>query len=82
MPGGGGAAWITLAQHHGWTTTQVTNGHDDGAPPDDPTHAARQRVITVTGHGDNGWTTPAQVYTLFISLTRTAPGAPWQVSGA
>ena len=81
MPGGGGADWITLAQHHGYTTTSVRDAHDDGAPPDDPTHASRQRVVTVTPLGNNGWTVQPTVVTVFVNLVRSTSGAPWQISG-
>ncbi len=81
MPGGGGADWITLAAHHGYTTTSVREAHDDGAPPDDPTHASRQRVVTVTPQGDNGWTAQPTVATVFVNLVRPTPNVPWQISG-
>jgi len=81
MPGGGGADWITLSQHHGYTTTSVKDAHDDGAPPDDRTHASRQRVVTVTPQGDNGWSAQPTVVTVFVNLVRPTPSAPWQISG-
>ena len=81
MPGGGGADWLVLAQHNGYTTASVKDAHDDGAPPDDPTHASRQRVVTVTSHGTNGWTVQPTVTTVFVNLVRPTSGAPWQVSG-
>ena len=81
LPGGGGADWITLAQHHGYTTTSVKDAHDDGAPPDDPTHVSRQRVVTLTPHGDNGWTAQPAVVTVFVNLVRQSTTAPWQVNG-
>jgi hypothetical protein len=81
MPGGGGADWITLAEHHGYTTATVKEAHDDGAPPDDPTHASRQRVVTVTPQGDNGWTVQPTVVTVFVNLVRPTSSAPWQISG-
>jgi len=81
MPGGGGADWLTLAQHTGYTTASVADAHDDGAPPDDPTHASRQRVVTVTTYGTNGWTVPPTVRTVFVNLVRATSSAPWQISG-
>ena len=81
MPGGGGAEWLTLAGHHGYTATSVKAAHDDGAPPDDPTHASRQRVVTITAHGDNGWTIQPTVVTVFVHLVRATPSTPWRISG-
>lgn len=81
MPGGGGADWLALAEHHGYTTTSVKEAHDDGAPPDDPTHASRQRVVTVTSQGDNGWTVQPTVVTVFVNLVRPTSSAPWQING-
>jgi hypothetical protein len=81
MPGDGGADWITLAKHDGYTITSVKDAHDDGAPPDDPTHASRQRVVTVIPHGSAGWTSPPTVVTVFVTLVRPTSSAPWQISG-
>jgi len=81
LPGGGGADWNALAAHDGYTTATVATGHDVGAPSDDATHADRQRVVTVTYHGSGGWAAPEQIHTLFISMNRPDPSAPWQISG-
>ncbi len=77
---GGGVQWNTLAAHHGYTTVALTANHDDGRPPDQLGAAARGYTITVTGHGDNGWTAPLDSQTMYVFLTRTGTTTPWQVS--
>lgn len=78
-PGGGGAAWLELADHDGYTTTAVTTVTESGAPPDTGTAAYRQRQVIVTAHGSAGWTRRPDTHALFIRLTRTDPDAPWKV---
>jgi hypothetical protein len=81
MPGGGGADWIALAAHDGYTTTTVRAVEESGAPADTRTEAFRQRQVLVTAHGDNGWTRRYGTHVLFIHLTRSNPSAPWRVDG-
>jgi len=77
---GGGAQWNTLAAHHGYTTVALAVNHDDGRPPDQLGAAARGYTITVTGHGDAGWTAPLDSQTMYVFLTRTGTTTPWQVA--
>lgn len=78
--GAPGAWWNTCAQHHAYTTVSVAVDHDD-QPSDTATAAGRQLSITVTPHGDGGWTGPAVTDTVFVALTRPAAGQPWAVDG-
>jgi hypothetical protein len=82
MPGGGGAEWLDLAAHDGYTTVTVERVEEAGAPPDTMTEAYRQRRVRVTAHGDDGWTQPARIIHLFITLTRASSSDPWRVDGA
>ncbi len=77
---GGGQEWNTLTAHHGYTTVALTVNHDDGRPPDQLRAAARSYTVTVTGHGDNGWSAPLDSQTMYVFLTRTGTATPWQVS--
>jgi hypothetical protein len=81
MPGGGGAEWLDLAAHDGYTTVTVERVEEAGAPPDTRTEAYRQRRVRVTAHGDDGWTRPARIVHLFITLTRASSSDPWRVDG-
>ncbi len=77
---GGGAQWNTLAAHHGYSTVALAVNHDDGRPPDQLGAAARGYTITVTGHGEAGWTAPLDSQTMYVFLTRTGTTTPWQVA--
>jgi hypothetical protein len=78
--GGGGAAWTELRTHAGWTTAE---GAVVAAPdnPDTATVAARQVTVTITAHGDDGWssTTSYGQQVLFLTLS-PAPGGGWLVT--
>lgn len=75
-----GATWDTWAAHRATTTVAVQLNHDPGAPADTATAAYRQFNVTVTPHGNDGWTSTPENYQVFVTLTRTSPGAPWQVA--
>jgi len=77
----GGDRWNTLADHHGYTTPTLAENHDGGRPPDTPTTAVRSWMVTTTGHSADGWTAPMGTALVFVTMTRTSPTAPWQVSG-
>ncbi len=77
----GGARWSTLTDHHGYTTPTLAENHDGGRPPDTPTTAVRSWAVTITGHSADSWTAPMGTALVFVSLTRTSPTTPWQVSG-
>jgi len=78
--GGGGAAWAELRTHAGWTTAEaaVVAAPDN---PDTATVAARQVTVTVTAHGDDGWssTTCYGQQVLFLTLS-PVPGGGWLVT--
>jgi len=76
---GGGLEWNTLAAHHGFTTVGLAANNDDGRPPDELRAAARGYTVTVTGHGDAGWTQTVDTEAMYLYLTRTGGTSPWQV---
>jgi hypothetical protein len=79
-PSSPGAEWIAWTAHHATTTVTTTVNHDSGAPSDTSTTAYRQFTVDVTPHGDDGWTTAPDMYTCFVTLTRTTPTGPWEVA--
>jgi hypothetical protein len=72
--------WSTWAAHRATTTVATALDHDAGAPPDTSTAAYRSFEVTVTAHGQAGWTAPASHYQCFVTLTRDTASAPWQVA--
>jgi hypothetical protein len=75
---GPGAAWTTLAAHHGYTTVTITRAYDDGAPTDTKGVVHRQFTVTTTPHGRDGWTGAPVTHTDYLTLTRTRSG--WRIT--
>ncbi len=75
----GGQEWNTLAAHHGFTTVGLVANNDDGRPADQLRAAARGYTVTVTGHGDAGWSQTVDTEAMYLYLTRTGGTSPWQV---
>jgi len=75
---GPGAAWTTLAAHHGYTTVTVTRAYDDGAPADIKATVYRQFTVTATPRGRDGWTGPTDTHIDYLTLTRTGRG--WRIT--
>lgn len=78
--GPAGEQWSTWAAHRATTTVTMQLDQDAGAPPDTSTVAYRSFEVTVTAHGQAGWTAPASHYQCFVTLTRTSADAAWQVA--
>lgn len=78
--GPAGEQWSTWSSHRAITTVATALDHDTGAPPDTSTAAYRSFEVTVTAHGQAGWTAPASHYQCFVTLTRTSANAAWQVA--
>ena len=77
---GPGATWLTWATHQAAAVVTTTTEDDPGGPIDTTSSAYRKVLATVTPHGTGGWTEPPEVWATFVVLTRSAQGAPWQVS--
>ena len=75
-----GAQWTLWASRDAQTTVSAVP-EAAGQPADTGTTADRQFGITVTPHGDNGWTGAPVTATVFVTLARAGPGQPWLVSG-
>jgi hypothetical protein len=75
-----GAEWITWAKHRAYTVVSLTPAYDD-QPPDTATEARRRWGLTLTPVGRDGWKGPPTTITVFATLTRPGPRAPWRLSG-
>jgi hypothetical protein len=75
-----GAEWNSLRAHRAYTTVQLTPGYDD-QPPDTATEARRRWGLTTTPVGRDGWKGSSSLVTVFATLTRPGPAAPWRLSG-
>jgi hypothetical protein len=78
--GAPGAQWNLWAQHQATTTVSISPPQSEsGAPPDQPTHAHRSFIVTVTPQGPSGWTAPPAQYVCFVTIARNGT-APWQIT--
>lgn len=77
----GGAAWMQLATHRGWTVTHAQASTSPDAP-DTATTKMRMVTVSITARSDAGWRSatlyPAQVF--YVQLTRSGRG--WRVADA
>lgn len=78
----GGAVWQAMAAHHGYTTVTAVPNQDDGRPADQLRRARRAWSLTITGHGDGGWTGQSRQQVMYVTLTRAGGQAPWRVAGS
>jgi hypothetical protein len=79
-PDGGGADWITLADHQGYTLVdQVLDVSEDGAPADSDQAAYRIYQVTYTPTGRDGWTGEQVTSSYYLTLTRADSTQPWRV---
>lgn len=76
-----GEQWERWAAHRAVTSAGLQATPDAGAPPDTATAAYRSFAVTVTAHGQDGWTAVPSRYQCFVTLTRPSATAPWQVAG-
>lgn len=76
----GAGWWGELVQHNGSTTAMVEPAEDSGQPADTESTAFRVRWVERVPVGPNGWEGEAYGQTLFITMTRETPAAPWLVS--
>ncbi len=74
---GPGAAWTTLAAHHGYTAVTVARAYDGGAPTDTKTVVHREFTVTTRPCGGDRWIAPPVTYTDFVTLNRTPSG--WRI---
>lgn len=77
--GSPGGQWIQWASHKVVTTVAVAWRASD-APPPTTTAAYEAYKVTVTPHGEHGWTGTPDFYVMFVTLSRTGAKAPWEVA--
>lgn len=77
--GSPGAQWIDWAAHRAYVRAEARLGGDDH-PPDRPTSAHRQVVVTLTPLGRDGWTGTPITKVVAVTLART-PGGAWLIAG-
>jgi hypothetical protein len=78
--GSPGGQWIEWAVHKAVTTVAVEWAPQSGAPPETTEAAYESYNVTVTAHGDHGWTGAPDYYVLWLTLSRTGPKRPWEVA--
>lgn len=77
--GSPGAQWILWSAHKAVTTVAV-RWVPSGAPAETTTTAYESYSVTVTPHGEHGWTGASDYYVMFVTLSRTGLKAPWEVA--
>lgn len=79
-PSGGGADWIALTEHQGYTVVdQVFDVSEDGAPTDSDQHVYRIYQVTYTPTGRDGWTGEPVTYYYYLTLIRADTTQPWRL---
>ncbi len=80
VPGGGGAQWLELEKHDGYTTTTVSDATEMGQPEDTATEAFRARATLTEQLGAGGWTGEPTQYVYYVYLIRDSATDPWVVN--
>lgn len=75
-----GAQWQLWYEHHVVTTVRLVPEHDSGAPLSSATTAYEEYWVTITPHGNHGWTSVPNTLVEFVVLTRSGLSSPWLVS--
>ena len=78
--GSPGGQWIDWTAHKAVTTVAVEWAPQSGAPPETTKAAYESFNVTVTPHGEHGWTGAPDYYVLWLTLSRTGPKKPWEVA--
>ncbi len=78
--GSPGGQWIDWTAHKAVTAVAVDWAPESGAPPDTTDAAQESYDVTVTPHGEHGWTGEPDYYVWWVTLSRTGPKTPWEVA--
>jgi hypothetical protein len=78
--GSPGGQWIEWTAHKAVTTAAVEWAPQSGAPPETTKAAYESYTVTVTPHGEHGWTGAPDYFVLWLTLSRTGPKQPWEVA--
>ena len=75
------SVWQRWSAHHAYLRVRLAAAGIDGGPADTATTTSRIWQATTTPTGRDGWHAPATAtFTAFVTLTRSGPGEPWQVT--
>jgi hypothetical protein len=75
-----GAQWDSWVRHHAVTNVSLLAEHDSGAPLSSSTVDYLQYWVTITPHGNHGWTSVPNTLVEFVVLTRSGLSSLWLVS--
>jgi hypothetical protein len=78
--GSPGGQWTEWTAHKAVTTVAVDWAPQSGAPPSTTKAAYESYEVTVTPHGEDGWRGAPDFYIWWVTLSRTGPKTPWEVS--
>jgi hypothetical protein len=78
--GSPGAQWMKWSAHKATTTVAVRWAPELGAPAETTRAAYESYDVTVTPHGEHGWTGAPGYYVIWLTFSRTGAKAPWEVA--
>ena len=78
--GSPGAQWMKWSAHKATTTVAVRWAPGSGAPAGTTRAAYESYDVTVTPHGEHGWTGTPDYYVVWLMFSRTGAKAPWEVA--
>ena len=78
--GSPGGQWIEWAAHKAVTSVAVGWAPDSGAPAETTTAAYESFDVTVTPHGEHGWTGAPNYYVIWLTFSRARPKVAWEVA--
>jgi hypothetical protein len=78
--GSPGGQWIDWSTHKAVTTVAVDWAPQSGAPLETTEAAYESYDVTVTPHGEHGWTGAPDYYVLWVTLSRTGLKTAWEVA--
>lgn len=79
VPVSGDPDWASWKEHRANILVAVHPGADQ-PPPDTPTLARRQAILTLTATGPGGWHAATRSLTVDVTLKRQSPGAAWRIT--
>ncbi len=78
--GSPGGQWMKWSAYKATTTVAVRWAPDPGAPAETTRAAYESYDVTVTAHGEHGWTGTPDYYVIWLTFSRTGAKAPWEVA--
>ena len=78
--GSPGGQWMKWSAHKATTTVAVHWAPEPGAPAGTTRAAYESYDVTVTPHGEHGWTGTSDYYVIWLTFSKTGAKAPWEVA--